>query len=107
MGDEPVRDVHGKIVGRIAGPALRHEEQIPGPIVGGDSVRGGRRRQTRSQGSNAQSKLPHRYSPLEWTRCPQSLQGLTRFPPLLPSAYIPPESQGNKVGRPTSFSPTR
>ena len=72
MGDEPVRDVHGKIVGRIAGPALRHEEQIPGPIVGGDSVRGGRRRQTKSQRSNVQSKLPHRHSPFEWTRYPQS-----------------------------------
>jgi len=41
MRDNSVGDIDGEIVGRIAGAALRHENQVPGTIVAGARMRGG------------------------------------------------------------------
>ena len=41
MRDDTVADVDREIVGRIARASLRHEEKVPGPIVGRAGLRGG------------------------------------------------------------------
>jgi hypothetical protein len=38
MGDETVGDVDGEVISRIARASLRHEEKVPGSVIGRSSL---------------------------------------------------------------------
>jgi hypothetical protein len=63
MRDDAVSDVYGEIIGRIARASLRHEEKVPGSIIGRSSLRdGGQGNKTACDRRREQKLLHHYYS---------------------------------------------
>jgi hypothetical protein len=63
MGDDTVGDVDGEVISRIARAPLRHEEKVPGSIIGRSSLRdGGQGNQTASDRRGKQKPLDHDFS---------------------------------------------
>ena len=57
--DDTVADVDREIVGRIARASLRHEDEVPGPVIRRAGVRGGDKCDQATRGGCIREKLFH------------------------------------------------
>lgn len=63
MRDDPVGDVDREVISRIARASLRHEEKVPGSIIGRSSLRdGGQGNKTACDRRGKQKPLHHYFS---------------------------------------------
>jgi hypothetical protein len=63
MRDDAVGDVDGEVISRIARASLRHEEKVPGSIIGRSSLRdSGQGNKTACDRRREQKPLHHYYS---------------------------------------------
>ncbi len=61
MCDDTVGDVDGEVIGWIARASLRHEEQVPGSVVGRASLRDGGQGNKRDCSCHAEQKILHHH----------------------------------------------
>src|SRR5262245_9740320 len=59
MSDESIGDVDGEVVGWIARASLRHEEEVPGSIVGRAGLCDGGQGNKRGHGCQAEQTILH------------------------------------------------
>jgi hypothetical protein len=62
MRNYSVGDVDGEVIGRIACASLRHEYEVPGPVIGRAGVRDGSQGKTACDHCGKQELLHHRFS---------------------------------------------
>ncbi len=61
MCDDTVGDVDGEVIGWIARASLRHEEKVPGSVVGRASLRDGSQGNKRDCSCHAEQKILHHH----------------------------------------------
>jgi hypothetical protein len=79
MGDDSIRDVDREVIGRIARAPLRHEEKVPGSIIGRASVRDGGQGNKRDRSRHAEQRILHHHISEPLPASPGNMEGMTRM----------------------------
>ena len=69
MGDDPISDVDGEVIGRIARASLRHEKQVPGAVLGRAGLHDGGQGNKRDCGCQAEQGILHHHISVVLTFC--------------------------------------